>query len=556
MPGRPYAPRTTSDVGGSVSGWNIADIWEVVAEELPDAQAQVQGDRRYTWAAFDRRADGVAATLLAAGVEHQDKVAQYLYNRPEYLESLYGTWKAGLVPVNTNYRYTEDELLYLWENADAVAVVFQGEFTDRVEAIRERLPRVRLWLWVDDGAGPCPDWASPYEAAATSATGRTVPPWGRSPDDLYMLYTGGTTGMPKGVMWRQDDVFSLLNGGAPNPLPHDGTLDDVRAALREQGPGPVCCPACPLMHGTGALVSFGMLSLGGSVVLLQSPSFRAEELFDVVQQEKVNVLVIVGDVFAKPMLRALDAEPGRWDVSSLAMVYSSGVMWSEAVKQGLLAHHGAMFLIDSLGSSEAVGMGTSMSAGAEAAGTASFSLGPNAVVIGEGGTLVQPGSGEIGRLGVRGRVPVGYYKDPEKTAATFPVIDGVRYSIPGDYATIDADGTIQLLGRGSVVINTGGEKVFPEEVEEALKTHPTVRDAVVVGVPDERYGEAVTGLVELEPGAGLDEGDLITHVKGSLAAYKAPKRVLAVPTIGRAANGKVDYKGLKTHAVEALGIAG
>jgi acyl-CoA synthetase (AMP-forming)/AMP-acid ligase II len=549
-------PAPQSTVGGTVAGWNIAEVWETIAEEQPDAQAQVQGDRRFTWSEFDRRADGVAAALLAAGAQHQDKVAQYLYNRPEYLEAVFATWKAGLVPVNTNYRYTEDELFYLWDNADAVAVVFQGEFAPRIESIRDRLPKVGLWLWVDDGTGPCPAWATPYESAATSSEGRTVAPWGRSPDDLYMLYTGGTTGMPKGVMWRQDDIFGLLNGGSPTPLPKDGTLDDVRTFIRAQEQGAISCPACPLMHGTGALTAFGALIAGGSIALLESTSFRAEELFDLVEREKVNVLVIVGDVFAKPMVRALDAEPGRWDISSVAFIYSSGVMWSESVKEGLLAHNPNMVLIDALGSSEAVGMGTSMSAGADAAGTASFSLGPNAVVISEAGTLVEPGSGEVGRVGVRGRVPVGYYKDPVKSAATFPVIDGVRYSIPGDYATVDADGSIKLLGRGSVVINTGGEKVFPEEVEEALKTHPTVRDAVAVGVPDDRFGEAVTGLVELEPGAVLEEQDVIAHVKQSIAAYKAPKRVLVVPTIGRAANGKVDYKGLKSHAVETLGIAG
>ena len=549
-------PAPQSTVGGTVAGWNIAEVWETIAEEQPDALAQVQGDRRSTWSEFDRRADGVAAALLAAGAQHQDKFAQYLYNRPEYLESVFAAWKAGLVPVNTNYRYTEDELFYLWDNADAVAVVFQGEFTPRVESIRARLPKVGLWLWVDDGTGPCPEWATPYESAATSAEGRTVAPWGRSPDDLYMLYTGGTTGMPKGVMWRQDDIFGLLNGGSPNPLPQDGTLDDVRTFIRAQEQGAISCPACPLMHGTGALTAFGALIAGGSIALLESTSFRAEELFDLVQREKVNVLVIVGDVFAKPMVRALDAEPGRWDISSVVFIYSSGVMWSESVKEGLLAHNPGMVLVDALGSSEAVGMGMSMSAGAEAAGTASFSLGPNAVVISEAGNLVEPGSGEVGRVGVRGRVPVGYYKDPAKSAATFPVIDGVRYSLPGDYATVDPDGSIKLLGRGSVVINTGGEKVFPEEVEEALKTHPTVRDAVAVGVPDDRFGEAVTGLVELEPGAVLEEQDVIAHVKQSIAGYKAPKRVLVVPTIGRAANGKVDYKGLKSHAVEALGIAG
>lgn len=536
--------------------WNIADLWEVAAEALPDAPAQVQGDRRFTWSDFDRRADGIAKTLLELGVERQDKVAQYLYNRPEYLESLYGTWKAGLVPVNTNYRYTQDELAYLWDNADAVCVVFQGEFAPRIEAIRDRLPKVRLWLWVDDGSGSCPDWASPYEDAATSATERTVPPWGRTPDDLYMLYTGGTTGMPKGVMWRQGDIFALLNGSSPTPLPGDRTRDDIEDRLRSDGPGFVAVPACPLMHGTAALISFGMLTVGGCVVLLESRSFDAEELFDVIERERAQVLVIVGDVFAKPMVRALDDSPERWDLSSLAMVYSSGVMWSEQVKQALLAHHPAMMLVDALGSSEAIGMGTSVSAGTDAADTASFSLGPNAVVIGEGNRLLEPGAEEIGRVGIRGRVPVGYYKDPEKSTATFPEIDGVRYSMPGDFATIATDGTIHLLGRGSVVINTGGEKVFPEEVEEALKTHPSVRDAVVVGVPDDRFGESVTGIVELESGVILDEAEVIAHVKGSIAGFKAPKRILEVATIGRAANAKVDYKRLKADAVAALGIAG
>ena len=539
-------------LGDTVPSWNIAEVWEIAAEALPDSPAQVQGSRRTTWAEFDRRADGVAKALLELGVKHQDKVAQYLYNCPAYLESLFGAWKAGLVPVNTNYRYTEDELLYLWDNADAVCVVFQGEFTDRIEAIRDRLPKVRLWLWVDDGAGACPAWATPYEEAATCATERTVAPWGRSPDDLYMLYTGGTTGMPKGVMWRQDDIFALLNGASPNALPADGTLDDVREHLRTNGPSFTAIPACPLMHGTGALVSFGMLLGGGCVVLLESQSFDAEELFDAVQREAVNVLVIVGDVFAKPMIRALDANPGRWDLSTLGMVYSSGVMWSEQVKQSLLAHHPAMLLVDALGSSEAIGMGTSLSAADNAAGTASFSLGPNAVVISDGNRLVEPGSGEVGRVGIKGRVPVGYYKDSEKSAETFPEIDGIRYSIPGDYATVDADGSIRLLGRGSAVINTGGEKVFPEEVEEALKTHESVRDAVAVGVPDDRFGEAVTALVELEPGAELDEAGIIAHVKTSLAGFKAPKRVLQIETIGRAANAKVDYKRLKTEAIEAL----
>jgi len=266
------------------------------------------------------------------------------------------------------------------------------------------------------------------------------------------------------------------------------------------------------------------------------------------------VLVIVGDAFAKPMVRALDANPGKWDLSSLIAIISSGVMWSEPVKEALLKHHPTMILADSLGSSEAVGMGASQSAGTEAAHTAKFSLGPNAVVVSEDGKVLGPGGG-IGRLGVKGRTPVGYYKDPEKSAATFPVIDGVRYSLPGDFAQIEDDGTITLLGRGSVCINTGGEKVFPEEVEEALKLHDSVRDAVAVAVPDDKFGEIVTAMVELEPGATLDEAGIITHVKSKLAAFKAPKHVLQVATIGRAANAKVDYKRLKSEAMERLGVS-
>ncbi|MBA2626318.1 MAG: AMP-binding protein, partial [Acidimicrobiia bacterium] len=261
---------------------------------------------------------------------------------------------------------------------------------------------------------------------------------------------------------------------------------------------------------------------------------------------------IVGDAFAKPMLRALDAAPERWDLSRLFIIYSSGVMWSEPVKEGLLKHNPAMLLVDSLGSSEAIGMGTSLAGGGGSARTATFRIGESAVVLTDDGRQVEPGSGDIGRIGIKGRVPVGYYKDPEKSAQTFPVIDGVRYSMPGDYATVEADGTITLLGRGSVVINTGGEKVFPEEVEEAVKLHPAVRDAVAVGVPDERFGEAVTAVVELEPGVELDEAGVIALVKERLAPFKAPKRVLAIGSIGRAPNAKVDYKRLKAYAAEQL----
>jgi fatty-acyl-CoA synthase len=532
------------------NGWNFADVWELIADVRPGEPATVHGERRSTWAEHDRRADGVARALLESGVRPQDKVAQYLYNCPEYLESVFASMKAGLVPVNTNYRYGDEELVYLWDNADAVAVVFHGAFTERIEAIRGRVPGVQLWLWVDDGSGPCPAWAAPYEDAAKQATERVVPAWGRSGDDLYMLYTGGTTGMPKGVMWRQDDLYVRFSQSVMHD-PEQPDLDAVRTRIESASPL-VGLPACPLMHGTGAFTSFQTMFMGGTVATLESRKFDVVELLSTIEREKVNTIAIVGDAFARPMLAALDESPGRWDLSSLLMIVSSGVMWSEPVKQGLLRHHPGMLLVDAFSSSEALGMGQSISSAGGAVKTAKFSLGEHARVITDDGRDVEPGSGEMGRVAVRGRCPVGYYKDPEKSARTFPVIDGERYSMPGDYATVEADGTLRLLGRGSVCINTGGEKVYPEEVEEVLKEHPAVRDAVVVGVPDERFGEIIVAWVEPADAAGgdVDEDDVIAHVKGRLAGYKAPRRVLTTATIGRSPAGKVDYARLRTEAVQ------
>ncbi len=531
-----------------MTGWNFADVWETIAELLPDAPAQSQDERRSTWAEFDRRADGLARTLLDAGVQQHDKVAQYLWNCPEYLESVFAAFKVSLVPVNTNYRYGDDELVYLWDNADVVAVVFHGEVTDRIERIRHRVPRVRTWLWVDDGTAPCPDWAVPYEgAAARGAAGRPAAPWPRDGDDLFLLYTGGTTGMPKGVMWRQDDLFVVLNAASPRRYGPDPSLAAVRDAVTK--PAPVFVPACPLMHGTGSFNAMMMLSIGGSVVSLSARHFDVVELLDTIEREGVGSIAIVGDAFAKPMLRALDADPGRWDLSSLRVVFSSGVMFSEPVKQGLLRHQPKTKLVDMFGSSEALGLGSSVSSASSTTATAKFVLGANARVVDEDGGEIAPGSGRVGRVALRGRTPLGYYKDPEKSAGTFVVIDGVRFAIPGDYAVVEADGTLTLLGRGSVCINTGGEKVFPEEVEEVLKEHPTIHDAAVVGVPDERFGEAVTAVVEPEAGATVDEAAVIAFIKERLAAYKAPKRVLVVPSIGRAANGKMDYSRWRTYAL-------
>jgi fatty-acyl-CoA synthase len=537
-----------------MTAWNFATLWEIAADAVGDAPAVVQGPRTVSWRDFDRRADGVARTLLDRGAVHQDKVAQYLYNGPEYLESVFAAFKAGLVPVNTNYRYADEELVYLWDNADAVAVVFHGSFTERVERIRGRLPKVTTWLWVDDEAGPRPDWAVDYETAAATPTERVVAPWGRGDDDILLMYTGGTTGMPKGVMWRQDTLVKAVVSSA-NPIWRgEADYDAVRALLEQQGPAAPLLPAPPLMHGTGQFTTFITLSTAGQVVLLADRRLDPTEILDEIQTRRVQSLIIVGDSFAKPIADALDAEPDRWDISSLFMVTSSGVMWSEPVKQRLLVHNPNMLLIDVFSSSEALGLGASVSSGQRAASTAKFSLGETARVIGDDGRDVEPGSGQSGRVAVRGLTPIGYYKDPVKSASTFVLLDGETYSIPGDYARVESDGSLTLLGRGSVVINTGGEKVYPEEVEEVLKEHPTVQDAVAVGVPDDKFGEAITAVVEARPGATLEPDELIAWVKGRLASFKAPKHVLPVDTIGRAPNGKVDYKRLKGYAAEQLGV--
>jgi len=524
-----------------VTDWNFADMWETVTDLLPDAPMLVHGGRRWTFRQVNRRANAIARALLDRQPARQAKVAHYLYNGPEYLESMFAIFKAGLVPVNTNYRYEDDELVYLWANSDAVAVVFHGCFAERIERLRHRLPDVATWLWVDDGSGACPDWAVAYEDAATGGGDEPVRgSWGRSGDDLFLLYTGGTTGTPKGVMWRQDDLFARINSGNLVKVPEEGGLDGLRHTL--VGPGPVHVPACPLMHGTGAFTSLGMLSIGGSVVTLTSRRFDPVELLDTIDADNVNTVAIVGDAFAKPILAALDSQPNRWRLSTLVGMISSGVMWSEETKRGLLRHHGSMVLIDAFSSSEAVGMGTSTSSGSSAEHTGQFILGPDVRVVDpKSGADVVPGSGSSGVLALGGRNPLGYYKDEAKTAATFRVFDGRRFSVPGDWAEVDSSGVVHVLGRGSMVVNTGGEKVFPEEVEEALKRHPAVRDAVVVGLPDDRFGEVVTAAVELHPGASATEAELIDYVRNSLARYKAPRRVRFVDSIGRAATGKVDY---------------
>ena len=531
-------------------GWNFADVWEFNAAKFPDATAIEQGKRSYKWSEMNARANGVAQTLINAGATRNDKVAQYMHNCVEYMESLFALFKASFVPVNTNYRYTENELLYLWDNSDAVAVIFHATYTEQCAALRDRCPKVKTWIWVDDGTTPCPDWAINYESAAASHAPNVAPPWKRSGDDMYFLYTGGTTGMPKAVMWRHEDLLHALD--QPSRVKFPNAVDITWLNERLAKPGPKNLPGAPLMHGTAAFNAIWAWTLAGSVVTLEGRSFNAAEFLDTIEQHRANSITIVGDAFGRPIVDALDKEPNRWDLSSLKFVFSSGVMWSADNKAGFLRHCKQVTIIDSLGSSEAVGMASSSTSSDAAADTAHFKLSANTRVLTEDGREVVPGSGERGRVAIKGWTPIGYYKDEVKSANTFVTFNGVRYSIPGDWAEVEADGTVKLLGRGSQCINTGGEKVYPEEVEETLKTHADVEDAAVVGVPHERFGESIVALVEPRTGAQPDAETLIAHAKESLAGYKAPRTVLFVDSVNRAPNGKLDYRALKELALSRL----
>lgn len=538
------------------TNWNFADIWEAVAQIVPDRAAHIHGERVVTWAEVDRRADALASDFLTAGLGHQSKVACYLHNGPEYVETLFAAWKVAMVPFNTNYRYGPDEIVYLFDNADAEAVVFHAAFTPIVDAVRERLPKVRRWYVVSDESGPGPAWATPYASVVAGNVSRPSPGWSRSGDDLLLIYTGGTTGMPKGVMWRQDDLFNALGAGANTTLGiAPATSVDELAQSAESAPRSAMLVACPLMHGAGQYSAMNAMARGGTVVTLTSKTLDAEELLDAVDAHRLTQLIIVGQAFAGPILETLDANPGRWDLSSLVQIVSSGVMWSIENKEGLLRHMPQVLLFDALGSSEALSLGRSVSNAGAPQRTATFVLGPNAAVFTEDGRRVEPGSGETGMLAVGGFTPLGYYKDPTKSAATFRTYEGRRWSVPGDWASVDADGTINLLGRGSVCINTGGEKVFPEEVEEVLKTHAAVRDAVAVGIPHERFGETICAIVEPAHGAQPTLTDLADHVRSRLAGYKTPRHLVVVESLERAPNGKVDYRRLRRRAAARLGIS-
>ncbi len=537
---------------------HFATVWEAIADAIPHLPAVTHGDTTRSWGDYDDRAARVANALDAAGLGPDSKVSLFMYNCNEFMESQFGVFKMRGVPINVNYRYLDDELWYLLDNSDSEAIIFHSSLGDRVARVADRLPKLKLLVEVDDGdAGQVPD-AVPYEQviASNEPMGRIE----RSEDDLYMLYTGGTTGMPKGVMY---DMGGMTRGFVMLGLPmlgleapsDTGEIGSLIASASTNGSTLVSIPAAPLMHGTGCWLGWFIPHLaGGHVVTLQSRSLDAHELLDTVERHKVTSVTIVGDSFAKPIIRALDEgkpDGGTYDTSSIGMFISSGVMWTAEVKQQMLDRIEQAVLVDAIGSSEG-SMGTQITMKGVPTETATFSKMPETKVFTDDDREVEPGSDDVGMVAAGGNVPIGYYKDEEKSARTFRVIDGVRYSFPGDFAKVAADGSLILLGRGSQVINTGGEKVFPEEVEEAVKRVDGVRDCLVVGVENEKFGQAVTAVVSLEDGAAVDSASIIASVKHDLAGYKAPKSVIFVDQVPRAPNGKADYRRAKEHAEAAV----
>ena len=532
-------------MSGSVpaSGWNFAAVWGAVAREVPDRAAIVCGDRTVTWRDFDDRAARLASWLYGQGVRPGDRVALDLTNVPEYLETFFACLKVGAAPLNVNYRYVADEIRYVLENSGASVLVHAPELgafaTDAVAALDADARPVLLAT------------GGPYEAAL--AASEPDGPWSaRAPegDDLVLLYTGGTTGMPKGVMWRNDDLYvALWVSSRPGTQP-----TDPAAAARAGKRAGIALPACPLMHGTGLFIALSTLAGASTVVLIEEVGLDPERVWFEVERNRVAVLTIVGDVFARPLLAALDAAPGKYDLTSLRAITSSGVTFSPDAKAGLMQHLPGITIIDSLGSSE--GIMTRSEARTEGdIAPARFAVNERVAVLDEvTGARVEPGSEQVGLVGVTGPIPLGYWGDDAKSATTFRVVDGVRWSVPGDYATVDADGTVKLLGRGSACINTGGEKVYPEEVELVLREHPDVDDCVVVGVPDARFGEMVVALVAPTPGATVQEDELVEFARARLAGYKRPRRFVVVDDLQRSAAGKANYTVLRTLAAERLGV--
>jgi fatty-acyl-CoA synthase len=510
-------------------GWNFGDLLDATAANVPgNRPALIQADRVISWAAFDARTNSLARSMLAQGLVCGDRVAVLAQNIPEYVEIAAAAFKARLTYVNINYRYTAPEIDYVLKDSGARAMFFQAQFADVSAPL---LGDLALAVQID-GVG---------ESYSSMVAGDPAPlEIERSPDDGYMLYTGGTTGRPKGLVWRSNDARAVQLE-SPTVNVRIATMDDhVRMIRANTTPGRVM-PACPLMHGAGLNSSTAELVNGGTVVLLPSDRFDAEEMWSEAARHRVSRLLIVGDVFARPMARALEANPGRWDLSAMRIISSAGLMWSEEIKAALVRAIPQVSLIDILGASEASGLGYAITTATASTPTGYFEISPKTVLIEpETDRILSDSEEGAGWLARSEPFALGYHGDPAKTAETFRVIGGIRYAIPGDLAARGRDGRLRLIGRGNMCINSGGEKIFPEEVEEALKLQPGVEDAMVLGVPDPVWGKAVVALVDTND--RYDEMTVLAGLKSTLAAYKLPKHILVVEEVPRHASGKSDYR--------------
>jgi len=535
--------------------YNLADLFEHAADAVPERTALRCDAESRTFAELDARTNRLASHLRANGIRPGDHVGIYGWNSVEWVESLLAVLKARAVPVNINYRYVEDELAYLFDNADLVGLVFEEQFAPRIAAVRDRLPLLRHFVAIADGAGTD---ASALGAVAFEDAMASGDPLradvGRTGDDQAIIYTGGTTGMPKGVMWRGEDIFFALCGGI-DPFSRERVTDEHHhAKAAEASPGQLVFLAIPpLMHGASFCGTLMQMFQGSQVVLIRK--FDAEGIWRQVAEHRVNSMLITGDAMGRPLIEALetmDAAGEELDLTCLISLSSSAAVFSPTVKDRFLERFDNLILTDSIGSTEggfngivAVAKGNT----AMKAGGPTVSPGRDVVVLDEQLQLVAPGDGTIGRVARGGNIPLGYYKDETKTAETFLMAaDGRRYAVAGDSATIEADGTITLLGRGSVCINTGGEKVYPEEVEQTLKAHPDVFDAIVVGVPDERWGQRVFAVVQPRPGRTLDLDSLIDFCRTRVAGYKLPRGLHIVAEVQRSPSGKPDYRWAKALA--------
>lgn len=531
--------------------WHFANALETIADLVPNRVALVNRGVRRTWAEYENRAARIASVLQYDGVTHGSKVGLLMHNSNEYLESHLAVFKLCATPINVNYRYKADELVYLLDNADVDALVFHEQYCEIVEAIRPRLPKIRSLVQVSETAEgePLIMGAMRYETAIRNAS--PLERTDRLSQDIYLLYTGGTTGMPKGVIYENGALCEQLAAGYRNfGMPVPSLVSDMAASLKiglEKDSLPVSLAACPLMHGTGIWIGAMTPQLaGGSVVTITSLGLDPDLIWKTVEAENVTYLTIVGDAFAKPLLRALDEAESRgqpYDLSRLRTIVSSGVMWSLETKEGLL-RHADLTLVDAMGSSEA-SMGGSVMKRGRKTGTGKFKMNPGVKIISESGEVIAPTSQDVGMIATPSAM-IGYYKDEQKTAETIRQIEGKYYVILGDFAHYGPDGDVQLLGRGSMCINTAGEKVFPEEVEEAIKKHCAVRDCLVVGMLDERFGQRVVAVVSLlNP---LLQADLLDHTKALISGFKVPKEVLITDHVQRSPNGKADYKWAKQYA--------